>query len=393
MDIDKLDVDGTITANNFKENGEYTLQLLHFSDVDLNDNTVLNSISNFSGLIKRFKNKYPNNTLIVSTGDNYIPGPRASAAQDPDYQTFYRELTNNPNFRGSIARADMSLLNEMDVKASTIGNHELDLGVVEFKNIFARDSRTDTNGNIRWEGASFPYLAYNADFSQESELSGLVAPNGLEASEAAGKVTGWVKVTMPDGEVIGLIGASSPTFKNITSVGNISFIGYKEGPVSYDYDVLASKLQEGIDEIRGQGINKIILLSHMQFLKVEIELARRLRDVSVIIGGGSTERLKNNSFFDFENARSNEQSEGPYPIIEESLTGPVPIVNVDADYKYLGRLVVTFNKDGKVDISKLDARSNAYPSRQTDLVSELSPESELYEEPIENVVLIRNKLK
>jgi chaperonin GroEL (HSP60 family) len=60
----------------------FTLQLLHISDADGSDTTALNSIAHLSGLVHRFRNQYPQQTLLVSSGDNYIPGPRFNAAND-----------------------------------------------------------------------------------------------------------------------------------------------------------------------------------------------------------------------------------------------------------------------------------------------------------------------
>ncbi len=53
----------------------FTMQLLHVSDADGSDQTTLNSVANLSGLVTKFKASYPNNTLVLSSGDNYIPGP------------------------------------------------------------------------------------------------------------------------------------------------------------------------------------------------------------------------------------------------------------------------------------------------------------------------------
>jgi 2',3'-cyclic-nucleotide 2'-phosphodiesterase (5'-nucleotidase family) len=60
----------------------FTLQLLHISDADGSDSTALNSVANLSGLIQKFRAQYPQQTLTVSSGDNYIPGPRFNAAND-----------------------------------------------------------------------------------------------------------------------------------------------------------------------------------------------------------------------------------------------------------------------------------------------------------------------
>ena len=60
----------------------FNLQLLHISDADGSDSTALNSVANLSGMIQKFRAQYPQQTLTVSSGDNYIPGPRFNAAND-----------------------------------------------------------------------------------------------------------------------------------------------------------------------------------------------------------------------------------------------------------------------------------------------------------------------
>jgi ABC-type glycerol-3-phosphate transport system substrate-binding protein len=49
----------------------FTLQLLHISDADGSDSTALNSVANMSVLINKFRAQYPQQTLTVSSGDNY----------------------------------------------------------------------------------------------------------------------------------------------------------------------------------------------------------------------------------------------------------------------------------------------------------------------------------
>ena len=103
---------------------DFTLQLLHISDADGSDSTALNSVANMSGLINKFRAQYPQQTLTVSSGDNYIPGPRFNAANDSSL--------NASLGRAEVGRADIAFLNALGVQASAIGNHELDLGTKQF---------------------------------------------------------------------------------------------------------------------------------------------------------------------------------------------------------------------------------------------------------------------
>jgi 2',3'-cyclic-nucleotide 2'-phosphodiesterase (5'-nucleotidase family) len=212
----------------------FTLQVLHFADMDGDDNVALNSVANLSGMLSQFRSQMPSNTLVVSSGDNYIPGPRLSASEDPSVQNVLREVRGSTTIRTSIGRADMAFLDAMAVQASAVGNHELDLGTSEFRTIFAPDVRNN-GADVRWNGAQFPYLSFNADFTKDSNLSGAlngnatpIKANGAKASDVKGGLTGWVTAEV-GGQTIGIIGASSPTFPAITSTGGITFEGGAPG--------------------------------------------------------------------------------------------------------------------------------------------------------------------
>lgn len=306
---------------------DFTLQLLHLADMDGSDATALNSVANMSGLIQKFRAEYPDNTLTVSSGDNYIPGPRFNAADDSSMRTLLG--------REGLGRGDIAFVNELGIQASAIGNHELDLGTKVFADMIK------PSGD--WLGARFPYLSYNVNFADDSETAGLKVDNGGNATDAAGKLTGWTKITV-GGETIGVIGASSPVFANITSPGGLKFLPELTS-AEPDIAALAAEIQKGVDEIKAAGIDKIVLLAHMQQISVEQELATRLKDVDIIVAGGSNTLLANAG----DALRTGDVSRGAYPMWYTSASGePVAVVNTDADYKYLGRFVAPFDDKGRL---------------------------------------------
>lgn len=361
----------------------FNMQVLHFADMDGDDNIALNSVANLSGLLNQFRSQMPNNTLVVSSGDNYIPGPRLSASEDPSVQTVLRDVRGLSTIRTSIGRADMALLDAMGVQASAVGNHELDLGTSEFRTIFAPDVRT--GNDVRWNGAQFPYLSFNADFTKDSNLSGAVngnatpiKANGSKAVDVKGALTGWVTAEVA-GQTIGIIGASSPTFPAITSTGGITFEGGASGG-AVNIDALTASIQRGVDQMTAAGINKIVLLAHMQQIRVEEQLAERLRNVDIIVAGGSNTRLGNSRL------RPGEASQGQYPKLIQSPTNMVALVNVDGDYKYLGRLVAPFDAEGKLVASGIDRSiSDAYATSTSGTAGGVTPNA--------NVIKIRDALK
>ena len=106
---------------------------------------------------------------------------------------------------------------------------------------------------------------------------------------------------------------------------------------------LAAIIQQEVDALVGQGIDKVILLAHMQRIDIEKELATKLVDVDIIVAGGSNTILADAT----DRLRIGDEAAGVYPLPFESPKGePVLLVNTDGDYRYLGRLVVEFDAQG-----------------------------------------------
>jgi 5'-nucleotidase / UDP-sugar diphosphatase len=346
---------------------DYQLQILHFADVDGDQGVSSASVGNFSGLVAKFKAQFPNNTLVLSSGDNYNAGPRADVSSDESLASLFQSIRGSEVAAPGVYRGDIAFTDLLGVQAAALGNHELDKGTAVFASVVA--------AGANWNGTGYPYLSYNADFSGESSLATLVVPNGTELSEAKGKLAGWVKTTV-NGETIGIIGASAPYFAKITSPGNIVFKGCDaacDGTNSASLAAaLAPVLQAGVNEMTAAGINKIVMLSHMQKIDVELELAKLLTGVDVIIAGGSNARFGN------ANLRVGERSAGKYPTVVTTGSNVTAVVNVDGDYKYLGRLIVPFDSKGNVLENYFDySRSDAYATSDNPTAGGVTPNSSI----------------
>lgn len=351
----------------------FTLQLLHVSDADGSDTTALNSVANLSGLINQFRAQYPEQTLIVSSGDNVIPGPRFNAA---DNQAAMRSILG----REGVGRGDIAMLNAMGIQASALGNHELDSGTGPFKDLVAVQS---SGGQVVWPGAQFPYLSFNTDFSRDINTASITGTNGETTDALKTKLAGWARVQVGN-QTIGVIGASSPVFKNITAIGGLVIEPALSPTGEVDVDALAAKLQIGVDEMTAAGIDKIVMLSHMQSIAVEKALATKLKNVDIIVAGGSNTRLANPE----NRLRNGEASEGDYPFKAVDAAGnPVVVVNVDADYKYLGRFMAPFDSQGVLMPQHFDrALSGAWVTSETD-------DKAGDVKPLDKVIQIRDGLK
>ena len=105
-------------------------------------------------------------------------------------------------------------------------------------------------------------------------------------------------------------------------------------------------------------MNKVILLAHMQRIDIEQALATRLSGVDIIVAGGSNTLLADET----DRLWPGDEAADTYPLNYESAAGePVLLVNTDADYRYLGRLVVEFDGAGKILLDSINAHvSGAY---------------------------------
>ncbi|MEO1303181.1 MAG: 5'-nucleotidase C-terminal domain-containing protein [Myxococcota bacterium] len=371
--------DGTLNEDEITESNvlcsgprPFSLQLLHFADVDGNEATALENVDEFSALVDGFRNDelFGSRTLVVSSGDNVIPGPRWFAAEDSSVRAITG--SNQPG------HADHFFMNEFGVVASAIGNHELDQGPGEFADSIAADTFEDEDAgtSVTFEGTRFPYLAANIDFSQEEDLT--VGEAGADSRLLGGQVAPSATVAI-GGETIGLVGVSTPALSAITSAGRLSVSGS-----TTEIAELAAAVQPTIDALVTEGINKIIVLAHLQQIALEKALAEELRHVDVIVAGGSNTRMGNpgNTLYP-----GDAEFDEVYPFETTDADGnPLVIVNVDGDYKYLGRLVVSFDEDGLVIPSSIDPTvSGAYAAVEEDVAFSGGT-------PIEAVVELRDAI-
>ncbi len=348
----------------------FTLQLLHASDMD-GSTGALGNVESFSALLDGFREQFPGNTLVVSSGDNYIPGPRYFAAGDPAAAPVLGVPGNG--------RGDIALLNAMGFQASALGNHELDRGTAEF----AEAIGPEAGDGGTYPGAAFPYLSSNLAFNTDERLAGLVARDGQDALAAGPRLAKSAVVTFEnvapypardrngrpgsafsaEGERVGIVGATTPSLRSITAAGGITVLP----PANSGLDALAGIIQNEVDVLVGQGINKIVLLAHMQRLDIEMALASMLTGVDIIVAGGSNTILADET----DRLWPGDQAAGGYPLVFQSPQGgggagsdggragsdeaqPVLLVNTGPDYRYLGRLLVEFDEDGVVLLESID---------------------------------------
>lgn len=327
----------------------YTLQLLHFSDAEAGL-LASNTAKYLAALVDAFEGEYAN-SITLASGDLFLPGPFLAGGTDPSLATL---VPGNSN----PGRIDISIMNAIGIELSAIGNHEFDLG----SNVL---SSAITAGS-GYAGALFPYLSANLDFTGDSALFGryveTVGVNGLEEATALrGRITPSTVIT-ENGERIGFVGATTQVLEQISSPSGTEVKGFPTGPGANgevnDMVLLAAQLQPVIDDLIAQGVNKIIVVSHLQQLALEKALAPLLHGVDVIVAGGSHTRLGDDNDVAVDFPGSEGSFEDTYPLVTENADGNTTvIVNTGSEYTYLGRLLIDFDADGNVIAENIPGNS------------------------------------
>jgi 2',3'-cyclic-nucleotide 2'-phosphodiesterase (5'-nucleotidase family) len=329
------------TTTAYTLNTTFKLQLLHFSDAE-SGLLASTTAPNLAALVEAFEGQFAN-TLVLSGGDNYIPGPFFAAGTDPTVAATHTR-GDNPG------AADIEILNRIGVDASAVGNHEFDLGTRTFN-----DAVLDAN---------FPYITANLDFSGDADIRGryleTVGTGGLEeASTLAGRIVPSAVVTQGN-EKIGIVGLTTQILEAISSTGGVEVKGFPgDGSETNDVAQLAALLQIVIDDLRDQGVNKIILTSHLQQLELEEALAPLLSGVDIILAAGSHTRMgdANDEAANFPGHSADFARD--YPIVTQGADGATTlIVSTDNEFTYLGRLVVEFDANGEIIADSLDGAIN-----------------------------------
>jgi 2',3'-cyclic-nucleotide 2'-phosphodiesterase (5'-nucleotidase family)/DNA-binding beta-propeller fold protein YncE len=320
---------------------DFKLQLFHAADQEGNI-SALDDAPRFSAVLNALKNQDIDgdgvagfaNTLILSSGDAYIPGVFFSASGEAF---------------GGAGRGDILIQNALGFQAIAFGNHEFDQGTGLVANLIsAGEDDPETAIDESFPGTAFPYLSSNLDFSTDANLVDLVVPDAqtpLPKSIAASTV---IEI---NGERIGVVGATTPTISNvnvrISSPGDVTVLPqpFDSSPTPAQLDALAAEIQADVDALLAANpdINKVVLLAHMQQIAIEQELAQRLSNVDIIVAGGSNTRLLDET----DRLRAGDTDQGVYPIVQTGADGnPVAVVNTDGNYKYVGRLVIDFDENG-----------------------------------------------
>ena len=285
------------SAQDTEDSGGFTLTILHNNDGEsklLPDENADPGVARFVALMKQLQAAASGMGVVTLTsGDNFLASQELGVS-----------LGREGPLYDSIALRGL-------YDAMALGNHDFDLG----PEVTARF--------VTGFSPPVTFLSVNVDFTGEPMLQALVE-DGLIAGGT---------VIETGGEQIGVIGAVTPMLPNISTPRNAVV-----SPV-------LPAVMAAVEDMAADGVNKIILVSHLQDVAEEIELVASLSGVDVVIAGGGDDLLKNEG----DTCLAEEEAVAPYPIMVEDATGTmVPVVTAPGGYRCIGELNVTFDADGNV---------------------------------------------
>lgn len=194
-------------------------------------------------------------------------------------------------------RAEIQMMNAIGFDAMTLGNHEFNRGPENLARMI--------------DEADFPIVAGNISTTEDSPLAGRIARR---------------LVLEKGGEQIGILGITTPDTVFLSSPGDT---------VSFQDEI--AHLREAVAELQAEGINKILVLSHVGYVRDQ-QIAAEVDGISAIIGGHSHTLMSNSQDGAVE-----------YAGLVESPSGrAVPIMQAFAFSRFLGDLTLEFAEDGAV---------------------------------------------
>ena len=268
----------------------FNLSIMHNNDIHSNLNNIPKTVT----AIKEYRATKPN-ALLLNAGDVFSG-------------TLY--------FNTFEGKADLALLNLMGYDAMTFGNHEFDLGS-------SKEGHQALADFI--QGAKFPFVSSNIDFSKEDKFTGLFS-DLISSDPKNGKIYNGI-IKEINGEKVGIFGLTTAETADISSPGSITFEKYLK------------EAEKAVKAFEGKGVNKIVALTHIGYddnpaVDNDLSLAKYVDGIDVIVGGHSHTQLDKPVIVD-------KDKKG---VIKDKTV----IVQAYQYNSYLGTLDVTFDAKGKV---------------------------------------------
>ncbi len=270
----KYDVTSPLEKSPQKDS--FDISIGYVNDAHGQTNNMMRILSGLSG------------DLVVSAGDNDIGDEK-----------------NKP-----IHRATIKFLNLGKIQATALGNHEMDTTQADLI-----DSLKEYNGDILTINMKKDKLT-NGTPEDNKALGRADLLNHIKPS----------KIVNIKGENIGLIGTAP-----IDLHDRLTHPAYHKDCHVNKLDESIEDIQKEVNNLKNQGINKIVLLSHLG-LKKDKQVAQKTNGIDVIISGHSHELVE--GIKEGENLLYSKSGE------------PVILTEAGRDGNFFGKLNLTFDKDG-----------------------------------------------
>lgn len=227
------------------------------------------------------------------------------------------------NRAGKVGEADAALMNTVCFDAFTLGNHEFDKGDAGLKGFI----------DLLHQGScKTPVLSANVKFGANSALNAAKAPGAVKAST----------VVERGGQKIGIVG--------LTIAQKTKASSSPDPDTTFEDETVAA--QRAIDALRKDGINKIIVMSHIGY-GYDQRVAQKLSGVDVVVGGDSHTLLGPDALKSIGVGTPG----GAYPTRTTDKDGkPVCIVQAWEYAQVVGELKVSFDAHG--DVSQCSGTSH-----------------------------------
>jgi len=259
-------------------NDTFELKIGYVNDLHGQTNNMMRILSGIKG------------DIILSGGDNDIGDEKNRHVHD----------------------ATAKFLNLAGIKGTALGNHEMDTKQGDLK-----ETASKFNGSI---------LAVNIEQTPLKEQT-LEDIKNFDKADIKDFIKPSVIVNVK-GEKLGLIGTTP-----VDLTDRITHPDYHKDCEALNLDKTTELIQNEIDSLKKQGINKIILLSHLGIAR-DREVAQNTQGIDVIIGGHTHELLE--GIVEGKN------------LVYSKAGEPVIITEAGKDGKNFGELNLTFDKDGVI---------------------------------------------
>ena len=308
-DIDMINVNSDYTDMHGRASDhDPVLAQLVLGDTSAQEKTFAMSVMHMNDTHARVEN-YPYMVSAVKEFRGENPDALLVNAGDVFSGTLY--------FNEFEGQADLALMNLMGIDAMAFGNHEFDLG----------DSDNGHQALADFiDGANFPFLGTNADFSKDDKLKGFESKETLAEDPEDGKIYETI-VKEINGEKVGIFGLTTEDTKNISSPNNVDFSDF------------ITAAEEAVQAFEDAGINKVMAVNHLGFdsapdIGNDMRLAAEVPGIDIIVGGHSHTALPKAQVVEKDN--------------EGNDKAPTVIVQAGQYAENLGKLNIEFNDTGEI---------------------------------------------